>query len=74
MPDGMFSAMAAYAVTLTGSFRSAMARTAAITAAAPAMSHFMVIMPSAGLRFRPPVSNVMPLPTSARCVVAPRGA
>ena len=43
-----------------------MAWTAANTAAAPAMSHFMVYMPSPGLRFRPPESKVMPLPTRAR--------
>ena len=34
------------------------------TAAPPAMSSFMRSMPSAGLIEMPPVSNVMPLPTS----------
>ena len=34
------------------------------TTAAPVMSRFMVVMPSAGLMDRPPVSKVMPLPTS----------
>ena len=50
-----------------------MAQVAASTAAAPAMSHFMVYMPSAGLRFSPPVSKVIPLPTRARWSLAPRG-
>ena len=40
----------------------------------PAMSAVMVYMASAGLRLMPPVSNVMPLPTSARWNRAPRGA
>ena len=35
-----------------------------MTTAPPLMSRFMVRMPSAGLMDRPPVSNVMPLPTS----------
>ena len=43
-----------------------MASVAAITVAAPAMSHFIVYMLSPGLRFNPPESKVMPLPTSAR--------
>ena len=51
-----------------------MARVAASTAAAPAMSHFIVYMLSPGLRLRPPESKVMPLPTSARWDLAPRGA
>ena len=37
---------------------------AAITAAPPLMSRFMVSMLSLGLMSRPPVSKVMPLPTS----------
>src|SRR4029077_14168084 len=39
-------------------------RTARITAAAPAMSYFIFSMPSAGLIEIPPVSKVIPLPTS----------
>ena len=46
-----------------------MTRIAAATAAAPAMSDFIVTMPVAGLMHRPPESNVMPLPTKARCGV-----
>ena len=45
-PDGMFSAIGAYAVTLTGRPSSAIAMVAATTAAAPAMSHFIVSMPA----------------------------
>ena len=41
-----------------------MARIAHATAAPPAMSSFIRSMPSAGLIEMPPVSNVMPLPTS----------
>ena len=74
MSEGRFSASDAYAVTLTRSPSSAIALTAAITAAAPAMSHFIVYMLSPGLRFRPPESKVMPLPTRARWCLAPRGA
>ena len=36
----------------------------ATTAAAPAMSHFIVIIPATGLMLSPPESNVIPLPTS----------
>ena len=43
-----------------------MARMAQTTAAPPAMSSFIRSMPSAGLIEMPPVSNVMPLPTSPR--------
>ena len=46
-----------------------MTRIVAATAAAPAMSDFIVTMPVAGLMHRPPESNVMPLPTRARCGV-----
>ena len=74
MSEGRFSASAAYVVTFILRPSSAIASVAAITAAAPAMSHFIVYMLSPGLMLRPPESKVMPLPTSARCVVAPRGA
>ena len=45
----MFSARQAYAVTWTGSPSRAIASVAWVTVAAPAMSHFMVSMPLAGL-------------------------
>ncbi len=51
-----------------------MARTAPATAAAPAMSHFIVSMPFAGLMQRPPESNVMPLPTKAMDALGRAGA
>ena len=60
---GMFSAIGAMAVTRTRTARSAQAERAAITIAAPLMSVFMVDIPSAVLRERPPESKVMPLPT-----------
>ena len=69
VPDGMFSARHAYAVTRTGAFVWASASVAATTAAAPLMSHFIVVMPSLGLIDKPPESNVIPLPTSARCAL-----
>ncbi len=67
-PDGMFSAIAAYVVTWTGRPSRAIASVAPITAAAPAMSDFMLIMPLAVFSERPPESKVMPLPTKARWV------
>ena len=73
-PETMFSAMGTNVDTFTGSLSAAIARVAWTTAAAPAMSHFMVFMPWAGLIDRPPESNVIPLPTRARWVVAPLGA
>jgi hypothetical protein len=70
----MFSAIGAKAVTLTGSPRRAIARVAATTLAAPAMSPFMLVMLEDGLMVRPPESKVTPLPTSARWVTASWGA
>ena len=64
----MFSAIGAQAVTLTGSPSRAIAVTAAMTAAAPPMSDFIASIAAGGLSDRPPESNVMPLPTSARCL------
>ncbi len=52
-------------MTLTGSLSRAMAIIAPNTVAAPAMSHFMVSMPSVGLIDSPPLSKVTPLPTKA---------
>ena len=61
-------------MTATGSRRRAAASTVAATAAAPAMSHFIVSIPVAGLMQSPPESKVMPLPTRAIEACAPRGA
>ena len=63
--DGMFSAIGTVAITSIGSFCWAASTTVAITAAAPPMSEVMWCMLAAGLMEMPPVSNVMPLPTSA---------
>ena len=69
VPDGMFSAIGAHAVTLTSSPSRAIAVIAAMIAAAPPMSDFIHSIAAAGLSDRPPESKVMPLPTSARCGV-----
>ncbi len=61
----MFSTSPAMPMTLTGSFSRAIARIAPSIVAAPAMSHFIVSMPSGGLSDSPPESNVTPLPTIA---------
>ena len=61
----MFSAIGTVAVTATGSSSVAASTVVAITAAAPPMSDVMWSMFAAGLIEMPPVSNVMPLPTSA---------
>ncbi len=61
----MFSAIGTVAVTATGSSSFAASTVAAITAAAPPMSDVMWSMLAAGLIEMPPVSNVIPLPTSA---------
>ncbi|CAB4336404.1 unannotated protein [freshwater metagenome] len=61
----MFSASGAQASIATGIFKTAIATAAAEIAAAPAISDFIASMPSAGLRARPPVSKVIPLPTKA---------
>ena len=63
---GIFSASGAHASIAMGICNSAIASTAAQTAAAPLMSDFIASIPCAGLRANPPVSNVMPLPTYAR--------
>ena len=69
----MFSAIGTVAVTATGSSSRAASTMVAITAAAPLMSDVMWSMFAAGLIEMPPVSNVMPLPTSAT-VARGRGA
>ncbi len=63
----MFSAAATSPVTLWETPSFASADMAAITAAPPAMSVFMVFMPSFGFSESPPLSKVMPLPTSTTC-------
>ena len=63
--------MGTVAVTSTGRRSWATRHTVAITAAAPAMSLFMCSMFAAGLIEMPPLSNVMPLPTSAIFFRAP---
>ena len=65
-PSGMFSQEQTTQRTRTLGFSCAIARMAAIMAAAPAMSYFILSMSSAGLMEMPPVSKVMPLPTRPR--------
>ena len=61
----IFSANGAQASIATGNFNRAIAIVAAHTAAAPLISDFIASIPFAGLRARPPESNVIPLPTKA---------
>ena len=67
-PPGMFSVVGMTAMQRTGAFSREMAAMAQTTAAPPDMSSFILSMFSAGLIEMPPVSNVMPLPTSPRTV------
>ena len=69
----MFSAIGTVAVTAIGSSSLAASTVVAITAAAPDMSEVIWSMFCAGLIEMPPVSNVIPLPTSATCRDAPCG-
>ena len=64
-PLGMFSQAGITPTTLTGSFISATARSVPSTEAAPHMSNFISSISAPGLSEMPPVSKVMPLPTSA---------
>ncbi len=64
VPEGMFSQATTMPTTLTLSFISATARSVPNTLAAPHMSNFISSMVAPGLSEMPPVSNVMPLPTS----------
>ena len=66
MPLGRFSVAAKIPSTLTGAFDWAASWQKPITAAAPDMSCFIAPMPSAGLIEIPPLSKVIPLPTTAR--------
>ena len=61
-PPSMFSAAPMMPCTSTSGLSAAMAFITPITAALPAMSQRMVIMPSAVLMDRPPASKVTPLP------------
>ena len=65
VPDGMFSTSPTMPTALTLALRAASACIRPMTTPAPAMSHFMSSMPSAGLIEMPPVSKVTPLPTKA---------
>ncbi len=71
LPPGMFSVHGAIATTFTRGLSLAIAPMAAITDAAPVMSAFIASMFAAGLMLIPPVSKVMPLPTSARSKPSP---
>ena len=74
-PPGMFSVIGTTPRQRTGRLSRAMAAIAAITAAPPDMSSFILSMLSAGLIEMPPVSNVIPLPTrpSVTLDTAPAG-
>jgi hypothetical protein len=61
----IFSAKGAKQSIATGSFISAIAIVAALTAAAHEISDFIASMPAAGFKARPPESKVIPLPTNA---------
>ena len=63
-PSGMFSAAATMATRLIFGRMPSTASTVPNTLAAPHMSNFISSMASPGLSEMPPVSKVMPLPTS----------
>ena len=64
-PPGMFSQVGTIPTTLTANPISATARMVPSTLPAPDMSYFISSISAAGLSEMPPVSKVMPLPTSA---------
>ena len=64
LPPGMFSVVGTITTRLIGSFMPATARKVPSTLAAPHMSYFISSISAAGLSEMPPVSKVMPLPTS----------
>ena len=64
LPDTLFSTAGTSSRSRTGSLAAITIDATAITVAAPPMSFFMLSMPDAGLRSRPPVSKHTPLPTS----------
>jgi hypothetical protein len=61
----MFSAIGTVAVISSGYFSFAASTIVATIAAAPDMSEVISSIAAAGLIEMPPVSNVMPFPTSA---------
>ena len=63
-PSGMFSQAGINPTTLIAGCSSPKARNAPSTLAAPHMSNFISSISGAGLIEIPPVSKVMPLPTS----------
>ena len=66
----MFSAAGMIPTMLSGSARRATVLMAPNTLAAPHMSNFISSMLAPGFSEMPPVSNVMPLPTSTIGLVA----
>ena len=66
-PLGMFSTRPSRQLTRCLMPSRAIAVIAPSIVAAPAMSYFIFSIDCAGLRDRPPVSNVTPLPTRNRC-------
>ncbi len=64
-PPNMLSVIGMYARTRHFGARAGRTDMVPTTAAAPAMSFFMSIIPLAGLMERPPESKVIPLPTRA---------
>src|SRR5580698_2420914 len=64
LPAGMFSQVGTMTTRLIFRPISTTARSVPITEPAPSMSYFISSMLSPGLSEMPPVSNVMPLPTS----------
>jgi len=63
-PSGMFSQAGIRPTTLMAGCSSPRARNTPSTLAAPHMSNFISSISAAGLMEMPPVSKVMPLPTS----------
>ena len=63
-PLGMFSAAATIATTFSGNPSSVTARMVPKTLAAPPMSNFISSILAPGFREMPPLSKVIPLPTS----------
>ncbi len=64
LPETAFSTIGNRTRSRTGSFAAMTARASASMIAAPPMSFFMLSMPEAALRSRPPESKHTPLPTS----------
>ena len=68
VPLTEFSAIGSRPVTRSWQSIAGRAAITAATTAAPVMSRFMVTMDAPGLIERPPLSKVMPLPTSTTCL------